>query len=351
MKVDARGFEALLRAPDRIQAVLLFGEDAGLVHARAATLVRTVAGRLDDPFLVTELSPEQIKKNPGGVADAVATLPMGGGRMVVRVRDAGDAMLGAVQAMLEGQGPASTRLGLLVLEAGALTPRSKLRVLFERAAGATAVACYPLEPPALAKLLGAELRAAGLSLEADTLALLARLAGPGMETARGEAAKLALYMGATTAVSAEDVLACCAGDAAGLADDAYQAAAAGNVANADAALERAMAEGATAVGIVRGALLAFQRLRQAALLVAGGMSAADAGRALRPPVFFRQQAPFARAMTLWSVARLDYALSELWACERACKSTGSPAELLARRAVLSCAQEAARRAARARVNA
>ncbi len=346
MKVDARGFEALLRAPDRTRAVLLFGEDAGLVHARAATLVRTVAGQLDDPFLVTELSAEQIKRHPGSVADAVATLPMGGGRMVVRVREAGDAMVGATQAMLDGQGP-----GLLVLEAGALTPRSKLRVLFERAAAAAAVACYPLEPPALAKLLAVELRTGGLSLDAETLALLARLAGPGMETARGEAAKLALYMGNSTTVSAEDVLACCAGDAAGLADDAYQAAAMGHVADADAALERAMAEGATAVGIVRGALLAFQRLRQAALLVAGGMSAADAGRALRPPVFYRQQASFARAVTLWSVARLDYVLSELWACERACKSTGSPAELLARRAVLACAQEAARRTARVQAKA
>ena len=34
--------------------MLLFGEDAGMIHDRAEALIRAVAGSLDDPFLVSE---------------------------------------------------------------------------------------------------------------------------------------------------------------------------------------------------------------------------------------------------------------------------------------------------------
>ena len=42
--------------PGDCRVVLLYGEDAGMIRERAETLVRTVAGSLDDPFLVAELT-------------------------------------------------------------------------------------------------------------------------------------------------------------------------------------------------------------------------------------------------------------------------------------------------------
>ena len=91
--------------------VLLYGEDAGMIRDRAEALVRAVAGSLDDPFLVTELPREEIRRLP----DEAAGLSLMGGRRVVRVRDVTDAATDPVQAVLKGRAPA-----LVVLEGPAI---------------------------------------------------------------------------------------------------------------------------------------------------------------------------------------------------------------------------------------
>ncbi len=70
-----------------------------MIRDRAAALVRAVAGSLDDPFLVAELAREDI----GRLADEAASLPLTGGRRVVRLREATDAAAEQVGADPEGQ--------------------------------------------------------------------------------------------------------------------------------------------------------------------------------------------------------------------------------------------------------
>ena len=64
MKLAPARIQAFLRDPGECRVVLLFGEDAGMIRDRAETLVRAVAGSLDDPFLVTELPREAIEACP-----------------------------------------------------------------------------------------------------------------------------------------------------------------------------------------------------------------------------------------------------------------------------------------------
>ena len=117
---------AFLRDPGPCRVVLLYGEDHGMIRDRAAALVRAVAGSLDDPFLVAELAREDI----AALAAEAASLPLTGGRRVVRLREATDAATDAVAAVLKGAAPA-----LVVLEAPGLATRSRLRTSARRRAG------------------------------------------------------------------------------------------------------------------------------------------------------------------------------------------------------------------------
>ncbi len=135
----------------------------------------------------------------------------------------------------------------------------------------------------------------------------------------------------------------CVGDLAGLSlDDALFAATAGDVATADRALELAMAEGTAPVQVLRVALIHLQRLHRARLAMdEHGLTAADASRTLRPPVFYRMVAPFNRALGLWSVASLSVAIEAMTEAERGCKRTGWPDQTLCRGAVLTLARRSA----------
>ena len=335
MKIEARGVGGFLRNPGGCRVVLLYGEDVGLIRERAEGLVRFAAGGLDDPFRVTELARDAMADLPGEAAAQALT----GGRRAVRVRDVTDAVasVAAVKAVLEGRGEA-----LVVLEAPGLVSRSKLRSLLEGAADGAAIGCYPEEGRDLQTTIRESLSAAGVSVEPEAAAWLAEQLGADRASTRGELEKLAVYVGAGGRVDLEAAQAC-VGDLAGLSmDDALFAATAGDVAMADRALEVAAAEGFSAVGVIRQAMGHMQRLHRARLAMAEqGVSAAEAMRGVRPPVFFRRVPGFTRALEIWSPPAIAAVLAGLNEAERGCKRTGWPDQTLARAAILTIARRAA----------
>jgi DNA polymerase-3 subunit delta len=211
----------------------------------------------------------------------------------------------------------------------------------ERVAEAVAIGCYPVEGAALGEAISETLREHGVAVEADALRWLESRLGGDMAVTRGEVAKLALYAGANGRVDM-DAAQACVGDLAGLSvEDALFAATAGEIAVADRSLEIALGEGAAAVAVLRSALGHLQRLHRARLAMVEGASLADAARGARPPVFFRREPAFRRALGAWSPAALEAAGTRISEAERACKRTGAPAETICRSAIVGLAQRSA----------
>jgi len=332
LKLPPQRVAAFLRDPGACRIVLLHGEDHGMIRDRAAELVRGVAGSLDDPFLVAELGRDDV----GRLVEEAASLPLTGGRRVVRLREATDAVTDRVAVILKGTAPA-----LVVLEAPGLATRSRLRTLVEGAVDGAAIACYPEEGRALADTVRSVLTEAGVGIDTDALAWVSDQLGADRVSTRTEAEKLALYAGPGGRVDLDGAMAC-VGDLAGLSlDDALFAATDGDVARADRAVELAAAEGATPVGLLRAALMHLQRLHRVRLAIDDGQGTADAVKAARPPVFFRRLGAFSRALELWSSGALLAAMAGLAEAERACKRTGAPDDVLSRNAVLALARRAA----------
>jgi DNA polymerase-3 subunit delta len=332
MKLDSRRIDGFLRDPGPVRVALLHGEDTGLIRERGSKLTRAVAGSLDDPFRVADLDHDAAAR----LGDELASMPLTGGRRVVRVRDAGDGLTAAVERALAGRAP-----GFLVLEAPGLASRSKLRAALEKSADAAVIACYPPDAAAIAGEIRTAMQAAGVSVDAETLRWLQDRLGSDLEVTRREIEKLALYAGPYGKADMAAAQAC-VGDLAGVSlEDALFAATAGDPAATDRALELALSEGATAVAVVRGGLLHVQKLHRARLAMAGGMPAGEATEAVRPPIFFRRKPAFEQALRLWPEPALAAAAARLWEAERNCKRTGSPAETIARSVILGLAQRAA----------
>ncbi len=338
MKVPPARIPAFLRDPGPVRVVLLFGDDTGMIRERAETLVRAVAGSLDDPFLVAELARDQIRD----LSNEAASLPLMGGRRVVRVREATDAATDAVRAVLKSAAPA-----LVVLEGGSLASRSRLRTLLDGDPDGAAIGCYPEEGRALEETIRGTLQAAGVGIDPDALSWLSRQLGADRASTRSELEKLALFVGPGNRVDI-DAAQTCVGDLAGLSlDDAMFAATAGDVLTTDRALELALAEGANAVQVLRTAMSHLQRLHRARLAMEqSNISAADAARTLRPPVFYQRVGAFNRALGLWSAAGLQTALAAMADAERGCKRTGWPDRTLCRNAIVTLARRSAAMARR-----
>ena len=329
-KLDARRAAGVLAAPDGFRAVLLHGDDAGLVRERAEALLRAVlGGAQQDPFRLTDLTREEAARS-GTLAAEAAALSMTGGRRVVRLREATDAHATPLKEALAAPGDA-----LLVLEGGELSARSKLRVLAEAAPEVAVIACWRERGEELAGTIGRLLREQGVQADSSALAWLTARLGEDRMLLRRTVEVLALYAGEGGRIDEEAAMACLAEGASLDLDEALMAATVGETAVADRALDAAFAEGASPVMVVRATLRHLQRLHEAA--VAGG----DAG-VLRPPVFFRHKATFDRALRLWSVAALEAQGAALLEAERRTKTTAyREADIaLARAAVAAIARQA-----------
>src|SRR5215475_7189133 len=153
------------KPPPSLLAALLYGPDQGMVRERATALAKTVAPDLNDPFRVAELDEAALESDPARLWDEAAALSMIGGRRVVRVRGAGNALAKDFERFLaEPKGEA-----LIVVEAGDLAKNASLRRVFEDAENAAAVACYPDRERDLGEVVRLALKSAGLAIEPDAL--------------------------------------------------------------------------------------------------------------------------------------------------------------------------------------
>lgn len=292
MKIDARSLPRVTRDPGAWRVILLHGDDTGLIRERAQDAVRQIAGTTDDPFRVSVLD----KETHDRLEEEATALSLMGGRRVVRVRDASDTLLKAVTNVLEQ--PTDT---LVVLEAPGLPSRSKLRALLEKRQDCASVGCYPEEGRTLEATITQMLASHTVRIEPDALHWLTGRLGADRGAARSEVEKLALYAGDTGTLTLDDVHACI-GDAGSVSiEDAAFAATEGRRAEADLAIERALAEGTSPITIARAFLSHLHRLRRVRAAMADGESRGDAIKGLKPPVFFKRTASFNRAIELWSL--------------------------------------------------
>lgn len=339
MKSDARQFRKYLAGHAPWRFVLLHGDDAGLIRELAAAVVSAVAGSQDDPFRVAVLTREDQSRLP----EEASALSLDGGRRVVRVREATDALLADLQHSLEMAGDT-----VIVVEGGALPARSKLRALAEKRQDSVSVGCYPEEGRALGTTISSMFSSHKIRIGSEAMNWLLSHLGADRSIVRSEVEKLVLFAGEGGELTIDDVREAVGDSGAVSLEDAAFHAMEGTFVEADMALQRAFLEGNSPIAVSRALLSHISRLRRASALIQSGLSRSDAMKALKPPVFFKRTQAFGRALDLWPLADLEEAGRKTQALELACKQSGAPDVLLCQRHITVLAFRAASAARRHR---
>src|SRR5688572_19235689 len=141
--------DAFLKAVERMpSAVLFYGTDAGLVSERAAILAKRLAEAHEGEVL--RLDDADLDEDPARIGVELLTRPMFGGRKIVRAATGKRINAATLKSIVEVGGLE----GFLIVEAGSLRKGDALLTLFEAAAGAAAIACYPDEARDLEGMIG-----------------------------------------------------------------------------------------------------------------------------------------------------------------------------------------------------
>jgi len=334
MIVKSSEADRMAKNPPRgLIAALVFGPDSGLVRERSETLLRTVVEDLSDPFRVADLDEQTLSNDPARLSDEAAAISMLGGRRVVRVRGASNALAKLFESYLaEPKGDA-----LVVAEGGDLAKGSALRRVFEEAENAAAIPCYADSARDLSDVVRDALKAEGLSIAPDALADAVSRLGSDRGVTRRELEKLVLYARGQKQVTLDDVRQAMGDEAEARVEEACDAAGAGDLPRLDLALERLWTADISPVAVLRQAMSHFQRLLLVGAETARGETIDGAIKKLRPPLHFSRLPSFRNQAQKWNEAKLGEALDLLLETEALCKTTGVPAEAACGRALFNVA--------------
>jgi DNA polymerase-3 subunit delta len=311
------------RADPAAPAMLLYGTDPMRIALRRGELVRALTGpEAEAEMRLTRLTPADLRDGPGRLGDEMRSLGFFAGPRAVVLEGAADAHADSVAGALEAWQEGDARL---VVTAGALTARSRLRKLFEGHPGAVALAIYE-DPPDRAEI-EALLAASGLAVSPEAgqaLFALAQTLEPG--DFRQTLDKIAIYkIGDDAPLEPGEVAALAPATPEAAVDEAVNAAADADVARIGPLVRRLEGQGTTPVAICITATRHFRTLLAAASDPAGPAAALSR---MRPPVFGPRREHMRSQATTWGPPRLETALRTLVDTDLALRST-SPAPAMA----------------------
>ena len=341
MKLDRSQVERFLKqAEPRFAAVLIYGPDSGMVRERGSQLTRQVAGSLDDAFRVAEFSADQIKSDPVRLSDEAQAIGMMGGRRVIRVSGAGDALTDACESLLEQH--RTSQDSLVIIEAEDIASKSSLRKLFEACPHAAVIACYHDEAAALGGIVEAQIREAGFQISREALDYLAQSLGGDRGVTRSEIEKLLLYKGADKSEITLAEAVTCIGDRAAFAlDDLIDAVCSGDLKGLDKQFDRNIIE-LPPIVMLRRMSAHFLRLHPLIDRLRQGDRLDQVFASARPPIPWPAKARYERHCRIWSPAAIGLALNQLMETEAQAMRQHALAAAITRRGFIDIAATARR---------
>ena len=331
MKVATRQIKGFLSAiPQNINAVLLHGNDLGMISEYGAKIAGQVAPDIDDVFSVTRLSGEQVSGDPALIGDSAQSIAMTAERRLVWVRGKGTELLSGCKTAFSQ----SLDSAFIVVEATDTTSRHALVKLFENADHAAAVGCYADSAADLGAVLKEITTRDGISIDRDAAALVIQRLGSDRAASRQEMEKLALLAGPGGSLGYDDVAAALGDSGALTTTDIAMAAADGQIDRLQHGLEKAWSESQNAVMVLRGCQGYFRQLLSASRASQAGTPVSQAVKSLRPPVHFRLQDKMAAQLRAWTPDSLFDAVNRLQDAELSVKQGGGNDEIFAGQALL-----------------
>ena len=318
MKLSTRDAPGYFAKPDKTATgLLIYGQDAMRVALRRQEVIKALIGEAgEDEMRLTRIPAAELRKDKAMLLDAIKAQGFFPGPRVAFVEDAGDGLADTIAAALTDWTEGDAQV---IVTAGSLNARSKLRKLFEDHKNAYATGIYD-DPPSRAEIEAA-LTAAGLkNISTDAMSALtdlSRVLDPG--DFRQTLEKIALYkLDDDTPLTPEEVdLSAPQSIEAGI-DDVLNIAADGKAHDVGPVLRRLEAQGVSAVGLCIGATRHFRTLHAVASDPGGPGS--GIGK-LRPPVFGPRRDRIQRQASSWGMHKLERALALLLDTDLTLRST------------------------------
>lgn len=320
--------------------ILLYGPDQGLVSENADKLVSSLDIDTSDPMSIIRFEADDIAADPGKLSDEAFAISMFGGDKLIRIRGTTRKNIQpALKPVLDNPPPDCW----IIFEGGDLKRESALRKLAEKSSAAMALPCFQDGANTLDQLIREEITANKLSIDPDTIAYLRSFLGEDRRASRNELKKLALFAHGKKSITREQITALLGNVSSVANDDIVDAVCQGRADFLNTKLDQLMESGGAPDMLIWAALRQFQMLHKfRADMDENRKSAATLIASARPPIHFSRRDAVARFLKIWTMKKIEIALTRLNTAFYETRSKPALAKSIAATTLLAISLQASR---------
>ena len=327
--------EFIASCDKNVDGILIYGPNEGLCSEIKNSLIERILGEKEDrSFSLAVLEEDTVKAEPTIISSELQAVSLLGERRVVVIQNSGDAIAKHIKNALMRKDDKS----ILVIQTGILTPRSKVRAMFEKEMRLASIPCYEDDENTLARILSDTLSKENISINLSTRrAIVSRLSKDRRQT-RTQLEKLILLAGESKSLSEEQVLQILEHPDALISDTIIDTIFEGKKKKlAELYNTHSFYDNNLDIGFIRIINSHINRLKTLRRLIDEGKNIKEAMNLISPKFFFkREQSIKKQCELLYSQAKLNHALINLIDLElRIKQNTSIPAHVLVQRMTIT----------------
>ena len=315
-------------------AILLYGQDYGLISERSSLIINSFFNNVDakhNSLNIIDLSNNALLLNPELLELEVSSISLLSSKKIIRIKEASDALYNIIKDYFHYSHPDC----LIILLSDSLSPRSKIRKLFETHDKAIILPCYSDDIKNIFNLINTSFKKEGIIIDEQDIQLLANYLGIDRLITKAEIEKAILYAGQGKKLTANDIASFISDQAALGIDELYDFSLSGELEGAYRVLSRLQKEGVPAIQIIRSFIRQMQNLYSILILLSRSSNINNILDNFKPPIYFKRKDNIKDHTQKWSLVKLHKALLLMESAEVSCKMPKSNPNIITKQAILS----------------
>ncbi|WP_084396307.1 DNA polymerase III subunit delta [Henriciella aquimarina] len=328
-------------SPD-IWCILVFGDDDGVVADTATQFIGGWTKAEGGNANTLSLDDDDVRREPGLLINRIETASLLGETDIIRIRTSGEKLAKIILDLVgEADAQGTPFANRLIIQAGTLAKRSKLRTGIEAAKTAATVHVFSDTEQSIRDLVVEKLKAEQIEIEDEALDRFTSALPGHRGLANQETDKLVLFgYDLGRPISLADIRQLSQTDADNSIRDMIHAALDGQAVKCLEEYDRVAEAGTSAISILRALESEVRRLLQARGLAGTG---GNVGMKLKPPVWQSEWPAFRARMDRWSMPALTRLMAAIHDHELQAKQSGPAADASIRLLLLNILRSAAKR--------
>ncbi len=206
MKIANYQIESYIKNIDKqkIAGCLIFGPELSLVEFYSKEVAKKIVSDISDPFLVANISKDNLIKNSSIIADEFFSFSMLGGRKLIWINDSSANVTESIKSLILDNNFAQKSDNFILIQAGDLEKSNNLRKICETNVNFASLSCYEENEVSIKKFIAEELKTKKIKFDTNILELLYEKLDKKRDIIRLEIAKIDLFLDDDKNLTLED---------------------------------------------------------------------------------------------------------------------------------------------------